>query len=77
MARETAPLMRAAPASRLPILCAAMIRHIAQGRRPRRENRINPRVVKKKMSNFAKKTIEHYRVPPSQTAVQQSVVSHM
>ena len=72
--RETAPLMRAAPASRLPILYAAMIQHIAQGRLPPRENRINPRVVKKKMSNFAKKRAEHYRVPQPQTSFRQSVV---
>ncbi len=72
--RETAPLMRAAPAFRLPILYAAMIQHIAHGRLPPRENRINPRVVKKKMSNFAKKRPEHYHIPKPQTTFQQSVV---
>jgi hypothetical protein len=72
--RETAPLMRAAPASRLPILYAAMIRHIAQGRLPPREKRINPRVVKKKMSNFGKKRPEHYHPPQPQTPFPQSVV---
>jgi len=72
--RETAPLMRAAPASRLPILYTAMIQHIAQGRLPPRANRINPRVVKKKMSNFGKKRPEHYRVPQPQTPFPQSVV---
>ena len=72
--RETAPLLRAAPATRLPILYAAMIRHIALGQLPPRENRINPRVVKKKMSNFPKKRAEHYRVPQPQTSFQQSVV---
>jgi hypothetical protein len=72
--RETAPLMRAAPACRLPVLYAAMIRHIAQGRLPPRQERINPRVVKKKMSNFAKKRPEHCRVPKPQTSFQQSIV---
>ncbi len=72
--RETASLMRAAPASRLPILYAGMIQHIAHGRLPPRNNRINPRVVKKKMSNFGKKKPEHYRVPKPQTTFQQSVV---
>ncbi len=72
--RETAPLMRAAPDSRLPILYAGMIQHIAQGRLPPRANRINPRVVKKKMSNFGKKRPEHYHVPQPQTTFQQSVV---
>jgi hypothetical protein len=54
--RETAPLMRAAPTDRLPTLYAARIRHIAQGRLPPRDNRIHPRVIKKKMSNFPQKT---------------------
>ena len=73
--RETVPLMRAAPASRLPILYAAMLKHLAQGRLPPRENRINPRVVKKKMSDFGKKRPEHYHVPQPQTSFQQSAVS--
>jgi len=71
--RETVPLMRAAPADRLSTLCAAMIRHIAQGQLPPRDNRINPRVVKKKMSNFPKKRPEHYHVPHPQTSFQQAV----
>ena len=72
--RETAPLMRAAPTSLLPTLYTAMIHHIAQGRLPPRANRINPRVVKKKMSNFGKKRPQHYRVPQPQTSFPQSVV---
>ena len=56
------------------LLNATMIRHIALGQLPPRENRINPRVVKKKMSNFPKKQAEHYRVPQPQTSFQQSVV---
>src|SRR3989304_5192331 len=59
--RETAPLLRAAPTARLPTLYAAMIAHIAQGRLPLRDNRINPRVIKRKMSNFPKKRAEHYQ----------------
>ncbi len=72
--RETAPVMRAAPSSRLPTLYTAMIQHIAVGRLPPRENRINPRVVKKKMSNFAKKRPEHWHPPQPQTSFLQSVV---
>lgn len=72
--RETAPLMRAAPASRLPTLYRAMIHHVAQGRLPPRANRINPRVVKKKMSNFGKKRPEHRRPPQPQRPFEQSVV---
>ena len=66
--------MRAAPACHLPILYTAMIQHIAQGRLPPRANRINPRVVKKKMSNFGKKRPEHYHVPQPQHPFEQSVV---
>jgi len=72
--RETAPRMRAAPAHQLPMLYAAMIAPIAQGRLPPRDHRINPRVVKKKMSNFAKKRPEHYRVQHPQTSLEQAVV---
>ena len=71
--RETAPLLRAAPAARLPTLYAGMIAHIAQGRLPLRDHRINPRVVKKKMSNFPKKRAEHYHVLHPQTSFQQAV----
>ena len=72
--RETAPLMRAAPTSRLLALYRAMIHHIAQGRLPPRDNRINPRVVKKKMSNFNKKRPEHYHTPQPQQPFERSVV---
>jgi len=72
--RETAPLMRSAPTSRLPTLYAAMIKHIAQGHLPPRENRISPRVVKKKMSNFGKKRPEDYHRPQPQSPFEQSVV---
>jgi len=72
--RETAPLLRAASTDRLPFLYAAMIQHIAQGRLPLRDNRINPRVVKKKMSNFAKKRPEHCHPPQPQTSFEQAIV---
>ncbi len=47
---------------------------IAIGQLPPRDNRINPRVVKKKMSNFAKKRVEHYNLPQPQRPFEQSVV---
>jgi len=71
--RETTPLMRAAPAARLPTLYAGMIAHIAQGVLPLRDNRINPRVIKKKMSNFPKKRPEHYHGQHPQTSFEQAV----
>jgi len=72
--RETAPLMRAAPTCQLPSLYAAMIQHIAIGQLPPRENRINPRVIKQKMSNWKKKRPEHFHPPPLQKTFSQSVV---
>jgi hypothetical protein len=71
--RETVPLFRNASADRLPALYVAMIAHIGQGVLPRRDNRINPRVVKRKMSNFPKKRPEHYRVQHPQTSFEQAV----
>ena len=53
--RETIPLMRAAKTEQLPRMYEAMLIHIAEGRLPPREDRINPRVVKVKMSNYRKK----------------------
>lgn len=61
--RETIPHMRAAPPSLQPALYDAMLAHIAQKVLPPRDGRINPRVVKVKMSNFKKKRQEHYNVP--------------
>ena len=72
--RETTPLMRAAPACQLPCLYTAMIQHIAIGQLPPRDNRVNLRVVKKKMSNFVKKRMECCKLSQSQRPFEQSVV---
>jgi hypothetical protein len=72
--RETVPILRAAPAAQLPYLYAAMIQHIATGRLPPRDNRINPRVVKRKMSKFPKKRPEHCRPAQPQRTFLESVV---
>ena len=71
--RETAPLLRAAPPARLPTFYAGMIAHIARGVLPLRDNRINPRVIKKKMSNFPKKRAEHYHIQHPQASFEQAV----
>ena len=52
-----------------------MINHIALGLLPPSENRINPRVVKKKMSNSAKKRAAHYRLPQPQAPFERSIVN--
>jgi hypothetical protein len=72
--RETAPLMRTAPTCQLPLLYAAMIQHIALGQLPPRDNRINPRVIKKTVSKFRKKRPEHYHVSQPQRPFEDSVV---
>jgi hypothetical protein len=71
--RETIPIMRAARSEQLPFLYSCMIQHIATGRLPPRRDRINPRVIKVKMSNFAKKRPEHYNPPQPQKPFEQAV----
>lgn len=72
--RETIPLLRAARTQQLPRLYDALIQHIATGRLPPRDNRINPRVVKVKMSNFPKKRAEDYHVQQPTRPLEASVV---
>jgi hypothetical protein len=72
--RETIPLMRAAPKSQLPKLYAGMIAQIATGLLPPRADRTNARVVKVKMSNYAKKRPEHYHPPPPEKPFNQAVI---
>lgn len=61
--RDTVADMRNAPAERLPVLYRGMLRLIGQCRLPPRDARINPRVIKRKMSKWLKKRPEHYRPP--------------
>lgn len=72
--RETIPLLRAAPTAQLPGLYQAMLCHIGTGRLPPRDGRINPRVVKVKMSNFKKKRPEDCHVRHPQRSFAESVV---
>jgi len=46
---------------------------IARGILPLRDNHINPRVIKKKMSNFPQERSEHDRVQHPQTSFEQAV----
>lgn len=72
--RETIPLLRAARTQQLPRLYDALIQHIATGHLPPRDNRINPRVVKVKMSNFPKKRAEDYHVQQPTRPFEVSIV---
>ena len=72
--RETIPLLRAAATAQLPRLYDAMLDHMACGRLPPRDGRINPRVVKVKMSKFKKKCPEHYHPRQPRRSFLESVV---
>jgi hypothetical protein len=72
--RETVPLMRAAPACILPLLYNAMIRQISASVLPPRDGRLNPRVIKIKMSNWPKKRLEHYHLPQPTKSFAQSII---
>lgn len=53
--REAIPHMRSAPLEQLPKMYNALLAQIAADPLPPRDNRINPRVVRRKMSNFLMK----------------------
>jgi len=72
--REAIPIMRAAPTVQLPNLYQFLIQSIACGRLPPRDNRINPRVVKIKISNFQKKKPQHLHCLQPQRSFIASVV---
>jgi hypothetical protein len=51
-----------------------LLRDIARRPLPERRNRVNPRVVKRKMSNFLKKRPEHYHWPQPEISFLEAVV---
>jgi hypothetical protein len=51
-----------------------LLRDIARQPLPERRNRVNPRVVKRKMSNFLKKRPEHYQWPQPEISFREAVV---
>lgn len=53
---------------------AGLLQELGRQQLPARANRINPRVVKRKMSKFAKKRLHHRPVPPLKKTFAQSVV---
>ena len=72
--RDTVADMRNARTEQLPILYRGMLKLIAQCRLPPRDGRINPRVIKRKMSKWLKKRPEHYRPPRPTKPFDQAVV---
>lgn len=51
-----------------------LLRDIARRPLPERRNRVNPRVVKRKMSNFLKKRPKHYQWPQPEISFREAVV---
>jgi len=58
----------------LPRLYQRLLKDIARHRLPERDNRSNPRVVKRKMSNFKLKRDQHLRWPQPSNSFQEAVV---
>jgi hypothetical protein len=60
---DAIPEFQTVVAEQHPALYSRLLRDIARGRLPERDGRINPRVVRRKMSNFRLKRPEHKRWP--------------
>lgn len=58
----------------LPALYQRLLHDIARFRLPPREPRTNPRVVKRKMSNFDKKRPEHYHLPQPKSSFADAIL---
>lgn len=67
------PRMQAAKTELLPAFYEMMLDEIASQLNPPRRNRINPRVIKQKMSNFHCKRPEHYKIQQPKTAFHEAI----
>jgi len=67
------PRMQAARTELLPVLYEMMLDEIASQLNPPRRNRINPRVIKQKMSNFGCKRSEHCKTQQPQTSFPEAI----
>lgn len=72
--RDAIPEFQQVAAAQQPALYERMLREIAAKRLPARRLRSNPRVVKRKMSNFKLKRAEHYQPPTPQHCFREAVV---
>ena len=72
--KDAIPLLRAASHNQLPRLYRGLLIQISRGLLPPRDGRINPRVVKIKMSNYKKKRPEHLGPPQPSVAFQEDIV---
>lgn len=67
------PRMQAAKTDLLPAFFDMMLDEIASQLNPPRRYRINPRVIKQKMSNFKCKRPEHYKIQRPQSSFQEAI----
>ncbi len=72
--KDAIPLLRAAGSKQLPKLYDGLLAQIGRGILPPRDGRINPRVVKIKMSNYKKKRPEDLSPPQPSVAFQEDIV---
>lgn len=67
------PRMQAAKTELLPVFYDIMLDEIASQLNPPRRNRMNPRVIKQKMSNFGCKRSEHYKTKQPQIPFHEAI----
>jgi hypothetical protein len=72
--RDAVPEFQLVVPEQMPLLYERLLQDIAAKRLPERRPRSNPRVVKRKMSNFKLKRAEHYRPPKPQGPFRDAIV---
>lgn len=72
--RDAVPEFQMTTSEQIPRLYRRLLNDIARHRLPERENRSNPRVVKRKMSKFKLKRKEHLRWPQPSKPFQEAIV---
>ena len=72
--RDAVPEFQLVVPEQAPLLYARMLQDIAARRLPARRPRCNPRVVKRKMSNFKLKRTEHQRLPKPEGSFRDALV---
>jgi hypothetical protein len=72
--RDAVPEFQMTTSEQLPRLYQRLLNDVARHRLPERENRSNPRVVKRKMSKFKLKRKDHLRWPQPSKPFQEAIV---
>jgi hypothetical protein len=72
--RDAVPEFQLVVPEQTPLLYMRLLHDIAAKRLPERRPRSNPRVVKRKMSNFKLKRAEHYQPPKPQGSFRDAIV---